>query len=354
MASRSRSSLARLLPLAVAGAVVVTALTVASAGASPPTPLGGTDAQLSRPGASPSHTRGVSSPPPGFLLERGRFKPVAIPRGLEDLAPEGIGPFGINNQEQIVGEYVDGRGAGRGFLLDRGRFTRIDVPGAKATNAQKINNRGQIVGMYSDTSTVLEDPGVPLRGFLYDRGRYIRIDPPGAVSSQALGVNDKGQVVGDYQDADGVFHGYVWERGRFRTIDRPSTAATSATDINNRGQITGVTGDPTAGSVVGFVLDRGRFRTFQVRGAPFTFPFDINERGQIVGYSARDLTLTAGTISGFLRDPGGRFTAINRPGASLTAAFGINDRGQIVGVASDPEATPSPQFTTAPPMGQMA
>lgn len=86
------------------------------------------------------------------------------------------------------------------------------------------------MGIYSDTSTVLETPGVPLRGFLNDRGRYVRLDPPGAVSSQALGINDKGQVVGDYQDADGIFHGYVWERGRFRTIDRPGAAGANAAD----------------------------------------------------------------------------------------------------------------------------
>jgi hypothetical protein len=49
-----------------------------------------------------------------------------------------------------VGEYLDRRDAGRRFLLERGRFTTINVPGAKATNAQKINNRGQIVGVAGD------------------------------------------------------------------------------------------------------------------------------------------------------------------------------------------------------------
>jgi hypothetical protein len=49
-----------------------------------------------------------------------------------------------------VGEYIDDRNVPHGFLLDQhGRFTRLDVPDAKATNAAKINNQGQIVGAYS-------------------------------------------------------------------------------------------------------------------------------------------------------------------------------------------------------------
>jgi hypothetical protein len=176
-----------------------------------------------RLGASPSQYPRASSPPPGFLLERGRFKPVAIPRRLEDLAPQGIGPFGINDRGQIVGEYVDAGNVPHGFLLDKaGRFTPIDVPGAKATNAAKINNRGQIVGAYSNDTTDLDANGVPRRGFVLDKhGRFTRLDVPGARSSQALDINDRGQVSGDYQDADGVFRGYVWERGRFRTVDGP-------------------------------------------------------------------------------------------------------------------------------------
>jgi probable HAF family extracellular repeat protein len=145
-----------------------------------------------------------------------------------------------------VGEYVDDRLVSRGFLLERGRFTRIDVPGSKGTNAAKINNRGQIVGVYSDTSPDLgdrpdsdpTDPNYKLRGFLLDKhGRLTRIDFPGARSSQAVGINDRGQVVGEYKDAAGKFHGYLWDKGRFTTIDVPGATATSAFGINNRGQI---------------------------------------------------------------------------------------------------------------------
>src|SRR5512133_988859 len=314
-------------------------------------PDGGQAPAMTRLGASPSQDPSVSSPPPGFLLERGRFKPVPIPRGLEDLAPQGISPIDIHDQGQLVGSYTDPTGAEHGFRLDRNRFTTVDVPGAKGTQAQGINNRGQIVGKYSTTTGAVSENGAQVRGFLLDRGRYVRLDVPGSVTSQAFDINDRGQVVGEYQDAAGRFHGYVWERGRFTTIDRPGQpGTTTATGINNRGQITGQAGPLEAR--IGFVLDRGRFTTFRVPGAQVAFAYGINDQGQVVGFSAASLTAT--TASGFLRDARGRLTAINRPGKTITIAFDINNRGQIVGVAGTPDPPPSPPAAEAAPMGGMA
>jgi probable HAF family extracellular repeat protein len=343
MAPTAHHNLCRRLRLAVAGAAVATTLMAATAAASPPAPMAAPATGPAQQGADPDRRAGA--PPPGFLLDRGRFKPVTVPPGLEDLTLRGIAPIDLNDRGQIVGTYEEpSGGAVRGFLLQRDRFTRINPPGAKGTQPQGINNRGQIVGKYSDVSGAVSS-GVPVRGFLLDRGRYLRLDVPGAVSSQAFDINDRGQVVGEYQDAAGVLHGYLWQRGRFRTID-----AGTATGINNRGQITGITGDPTA--PVEFLLDRGRVTTFTVPGAQLTVPYGINDQGQIVGLSASGPTATTG--SGFLRDARGRITAINRPGAAITVAFDINNRGQIVGVAVNPEDLASPPPTDPAPMGRMA
>jgi hypothetical protein len=152
MASTARANLRGRLGVLVAGSLVVMALTTATAAASAPTPMGAA-ADLTRVRASYTATSwdGSSTRPrtgvPGFLLDRGRYTPVAIPRRLAATAPQGIVPTGINDRHQIVGEYIDDGLMSRGFLLDKGgRFTRIDVPGALGTNAAKINNRGQIVG----------------------------------------------------------------------------------------------------------------------------------------------------------------------------------------------------------------
>jgi probable HAF family extracellular repeat protein len=369
MTSTAPVNLQRRLRLAFAGAVVVTALMVTSAGTSVPTSMGGADARLSRLDASPSQdptpSRDASSttPAPGFMLDNDRYTSVAIPLRLAPTAPWGIAPTGINDRRQIVGEYVDDRLISRGFLIDHdGRYTRIDVPGSLATNAAKINNRGQIVGVYSDTSRDLgdrpdSDPTAPtykLRGFLRDQhGRFTRLDFPGARSSQAFGINDRGQVVGEYKDSAGRFHGYLWDRGRFETIDVPGATATSAFDINVRGQILFRYGDDR-GPFRGAVLSKGVFTRFDAPGVPAIFPFGLNDRGQIVGISGDPADPT--TARGFLLAKGakGPFTTISRPGAPLTVPTGINNRDQIVGLAEIPDATQGRQPTDTLPMSGMA
>jgi probable HAF family extracellular repeat protein len=348
MASTACTSLGRRLRLAVAGAAVATVLTAASAAAAP-APMQVQAPGMSRPGASPSRDTSTGSPPPGFLLERGRFTPVAPPPGLEDLAP--IAPIDLNDRGQIVGTYQDPNGgAARGYLLDKGgRFTKINPPGAKGTQPQGINNRGQIVGKYSTTTGAVSDNGAQVRGFLLDRGRYLRLDFPGSVTSQALDINDRGQIVGEYQDANGRFHGYLWERGRFRTL--PTGAALG---INNRAQVVGQYLD-TGGRLHGFLWERGRLVTIDVPGALQATAEGLNDRGQVVGARFNDLDLTG--ARGFLLAKGvkGPFTSISFPGAPRTLASGINDRGQIVGFYENPTFTPTPPPTGTPPsMGRTA
>ena len=195
---------------------------------------------------------------PGFLLDRGRYTTLEVPGATVETAPSGI-----NNRGMIVGTARGGGSPDRGFLRDpRGRYTTFRFPGARSTLAQKLNDRGQITGYYSNTA---DDPREDPTGFLRDRGRYTRIAVPGALTTTAVGINNRSQVVGQYQDADRRYHGYVWERGRITTIDVPGAAATSLVDINDRGQILGAYADDLTqrpGTFHGFVLDRGRLRTF--------------------------------------------------------------------------------------------
>jgi len=156
MASTPRTSLRR-LRLAVAGGVALVALTVATAGASAATPAGTSGPALARPGtgglaggpgsglrARSGPATGPRTPIPGYLLQRGRYLKFDAPDAVQQTAP-----FGINNRGVIVGKYTDAAGVDHGFRRDaRGRFVTIDVPGGMPTQANKINDRGQIVGRY--------------------------------------------------------------------------------------------------------------------------------------------------------------------------------------------------------------
>jgi probable HAF family extracellular repeat protein/YD repeat-containing protein len=347
MTSTARTTVGRRLGVLIAGSLVVTALTAGTAAASVPTPMGIASPGIGLRDGSSSRPR---TPVPGFLLERGRYTRFDAPGAVQQ-----TNALGINNRGVIVGKYTDAAGVQHGFRRDtHGRFTTIDVPGAAATHLNKLNDRGQIVGR--DHQSFQPGDGSPFRGILLDGDRLVRIDGPGARQTQALGINNRGQVVGEYQTPDGKFHGFRWERGRITTIDAPGAAGTSLTDINDRGQILGARLEPD-GTGRGFVLDRGRFVTFRAPDAPLTFPYDLNNRGQIVGYA---LAPTAADplagARGFLLAKGARgpLTPIDVPGAPRNAVTGLNDRGQLVGFYENSNAAPTPPPTGRPPVGRMA
>jgi probable HAF family extracellular repeat protein len=181
----------------------------------------------------------------GFLRE-GVFTIIDHPDA--GMAPGvGTAATGINNRNQIVGFYLDAGGTAHGFLRDRGHgarrdggvFTTIDHPdAAPATLASAINNRGQIVGAYTDA----EQTG---HGFLLDDGTFTTIDHPDAGSGSKLGtvlwgVNNRGQIVGQYIETNLRCHGLLKSRATFTTIDDAGALShTGAVDINDRGQIVG-------------------------------------------------------------------------------------------------------------------
>jgi probable HAF family extracellular repeat protein len=318
--------------LAIAGAVVLAALTTPAA------------AMPLMEATTRADTR-PRTPLPAFVLDKGRYTGFDAPGAVMQ-----TGAAAINNLGKITGNYVDADGAYHGFLRDRrGRFTTIDMPGAMATQPSDMNDLDQVVGTYSTTAGQPQAPDANPRGFLLDRGRFIRIDVPGAMLTRANGINNRRQVVGEYVDPAGNSHGFLWDRGRFTTIDVPGAAATALLNINDRGQIIGgyvkvLTEQPL--TLHGFQLDKGRVTTFDAPPGPLTLMLGNNNRGQVVGAGATGGVTDGGpvpTVRGFLLRKGvkGPITPVAFPGAPNTLPNGINDLGQIVGGYQNPDSPPS-------------
>jgi hypothetical protein len=266
------TSLRHRLRLPVVAALVVTALMAPVVGASATS-------------SSPSSQSPCAQANCVFVLDKGRFKTIEFPFPAD---PEDS-LVGINHRGRIVGGYIGDAGASHGYLRDRrGRFITIDVAGAAGTLVYDLNDRRQIVGIYSNTDA-RPPTADDTRGFLRDeRGRFTTIHAPGAVRTQAFGINNRAQV-GEYLDAGGRVHGFLWDKGRFTTIDGPDGAVANATDINDRGEIVGLYADPTdPGTVDGFLLSKRVYTTFDAPDAALTIPFGINNRGQIVGVTTTD------------------------------------------------------------------
>jgi probable HAF family extracellular repeat protein len=229
--------------------------------------------------------------------------------------------LGINDNGQIVGQYIDGSG-GHGFLKDGDTFTSFDFPGAMATSAYGINDNGQIVGDYLDAS-------LTRHAFLKDGDIFTAIVPPGAISAIAYGINNNGQIVGYYRDATSrIIRGFLKDGEVVTPFDFPGAEWTSAHGINDNGQIVGTYS--VSGGDHAFLKDGDIFTAIVPPGAISAYAYGINNSGQIVGTSSDG----SGAFPAFLKD-GGTFTIFDFSEYGTWAAD-INNNGQIVGYYQTP------------------
>jgi probable HAF family extracellular repeat protein len=159
----------------------------------------------------------------------------------DPLATTGTNANAINDMGQIVGTYMVA-GIQHGFFRSTGGlYTTIDDPlGARGTQAFGINNAGQIVGSYSDSSS-------KSHGFLYNpnANTYSTLDDPlGTNGTIAFGINKAGQIVGFYTASSSTRHGFLYNPngGTFITLDDPLATGAGGTDpsgINDAGQVVG-------------------------------------------------------------------------------------------------------------------
>jgi hypothetical protein len=130
----------------------------------------------------------------GFFRDaHGTFRIVDVPGATQTEL------LGINNEEEIIGSYNDSRSEQHAFLMSpTGVLTIIAEAGADYTEVFGINDTGQIVG---DTN---------LGGFLLDADltTFTAIDVPKAGSTRPNGINNRGEIVGLFSYASSGDQGF--------------------------------------------------------------------------------------------------------------------------------------------------
>src|SRR6266536_5376298 len=116
-------------------------------------------------------------------------------------------------------------------------ITTFDYPGTgNLTLPQKINERGDIVGIFLDSNLVS-------RGFVrFSDGSFSDpiVDPNDTVGlTEGRGINNRRTVVGDYATSDGNLHGFFLSGGTFTGFDIPGASFTAVLSINNPGDFAG-------------------------------------------------------------------------------------------------------------------
>ncbi len=271
-------------------------------------------------------------------------------------------PKGINARGDIVGLYVAG-GRQHGFLLQDGQFSSIDFPvdaahashaGVRATNANGINDRGEIVGQYllavnlkdamgndlPEDSPAYCPPNLPsppnppntpdpacLKGFRLWHGQFSTVMFPSTVDANGqehkhpgaipMHITSDGDIVGcvhDHNLTSSMF-GAVWMRsgtsslmasGGELSASDPMAASGVPMSMNN-----GITPDghliaglymDMANQQHGYLVRDGMFSQYDPDGANLTAIWDANPRQQIVGtfrFSGEVITKR----HGFLQNP---------------------------------------------------
>jgi hypothetical protein len=209
-------------------------------------------------------------------------------------------------------------------------ITTFDYPGAgNSTLPQKINERGDVVGEYIDSSGVT-------RGFVrFSDGSYSDpiVDPNDTVGfTEGRGINNSRTVAGDYVISDGTVHSFFWSGGTFTEYDVPGAVQTNLLSINDTGEFTGGS-DPGSGIFEAFIGRGGALTFWSVPGALLTLAYEINNNGKlVVGYFID----AGGILHGYYRDANGTLHfPIDPTGSVATVLFGLNDRNWVVGRYAD-------------------
>jgi hypothetical protein len=209
-------------------------------------------------------------------------------------------------------------------------ITTFDYPGTgNRTLPQKINERGDIVGVFIDSNGVT-------RAFVrFSDGTFSApiVDPNDTVGfTEGRGINNSRTVDGDYVGGDNELHSFFLSNGTFTQYDVPGALETNLLSINDAGDFTGGFDPDGSGIFQAFISVGGTLTSFSVPGALSTFAYELNNSNQlVVGYY-----IDSGILHGYFRDANGALHfPIDPTGSVATVLFGLNDRNWVVGRYAD-------------------
>ena len=239
-------------------------------------------------------------------------------------------PRSINNSGMIAGTYdaPPAGGFNNSWIYD-GTFHDMGSLAGGAAEVLDLNDAGQAVGF------VVLNNGDELRAFRYDyatRSMTALGPVAGSTRTLAAGINNRGQVVGNYLDTSGAVGPTIkpvrWDNGVATPLPTLSPIEWgSAGRVNDAAVFTGSYDVTHIDHVVSrAVIYRDNVPTdIGTLGGPSAAAVDINQAGQVIGNSE---TGDGQTHAFLYRD--GVMTDLGTLGAR-SIAWGLNDAGVGVG-----------------------
>jgi probable HAF family extracellular repeat protein len=242
----------------------------------------------------------------------------------------------INNSGQIAGVFGGGSVTQHAFLYSAGTFNDLGAPpNMEIATAYGINNSGQVVGWAEPSNSPDSD-----QAFLYSGGAFHTLGTLGGANSWAYAINDSGQVVGWADSSAGNSRAFLYTNGGITDLGTLGGASSTAHAINDAGEVVGASDPANAvnGNTHAFLYGNGSMTDLGLLpGKPSSLAAGINDNGQIVGESFGGPGLDS---RAFLYENATMYDLnsllVNQPGYIVADALGINDSGQIVGIADMP------------------
>ena len=162
----------------------------------------------------------------GFTYSKGHFTDVTI------AGAELVNAVGINDSGTIVGTYIDATGVQHGYVLQGSTLTNLDPPGVTSlATAWGINNAGVISAFGVNASGTYVSFTTPDNGLTWTP---LHAPGEGSVGTAMHQINNNGDVVGTYFDSSSNRHGVLYHGGTYYSFDDPNgIGSTRANGLND-------------------------------------------------------------------------------------------------------------------------
>lgn len=267
------------------------------------------------------------------------YQTIAVPGATS------TNPVGIDNQGQIVGNYTNSTGT-YGFIDTSGTFATL--PGVSVINVS--SNGTLLVSTSTGYATYVNGTYSPLTipGYAYLPPQY---SPPVPITPVA--INNSGQLLGDaeFGENEGQF---LVTGNQLTLISEQMENSIFTTGLNNQAEAVGTEyiidhSDPSLDTALGAIYNpsTASWTSLQAPGYEIATVFNaINNLGQIVGSAALD---AYPPYPQAVLYSSGVFTYLAVPNSIESQATGINDLGEIVGTEGSQGFLAVPAMNTAVP-----